>query len=440
MLNQFNDQLIEENDHLVVAVSGGMDSMVLLDHLIQLKELRSLTLIVAHIDHQKRQSSSEDAAFVENYAHKHNLAYYLLKLTFDHSENFHDYAHKKRYDFFVEVAKQTQANKIVLAHHLDDLAETILMRLARGSSFEGYQGIQERAYYQTFPVIRPMLYITKESIQAYQQSKHIPFCVDESNDEDDYTRNRFRHHIVPLLKNENPKFLEKMKQFSFYQAKTYAFIHQETTHYLNTVNKRDNLFSFSKLQFEKQPEIIQIEAIKTMVNRLTHNQVELTFTNMNDMVQLILSDKPHLEYHLGDNLFLYKRYNKIVLQTTPENTKDYECIIKDVGHYSVNHNVEAFISKKANKNYDYIYKLCYNNLELTFPITIRNRRQGDRLDIQIGTKKLKDFFIDKKIPMDQRNQLPLIVNQHNEILFIPDLFSKKQEGNNTIYIHLNINK
>lgn len=438
MLENFNQNLIKHNDHLIVAVSGGIDSMVLLDYLIRLKESLSLKISVAHIDHQKRQNSCQDADFVKRYAKDHQLDFYLYQLDDNKAQNFHDYAHKKRYDFFADTAKKYHASKIVLAHHLDDLAETIMMRLIRGSSFEGYMGIPETSTYNQTMIIRPMLHVSKASIKAYQKHYHIAYKNDQSNQEDTYTRNRFRHRIMPLLNEENPKYLEKINQFSKYQSMAYELIEKDTLTVLKSLSMSEDKVILDSQIFNKQVKIIQFEIIKRIINHLSQNQIELSYQNIEDIIDLILSDKPHMSYGLGDALYIYKSYDQISFQTQENDLQDFQCTINDFGHFTIDSKIKAFVAKKADKSYDYIYKLCYNNLDLTFPLILRNRRPGDRLDIKIGTKKLKDFFIDKKVPMHDRNHVPLIVNQKNDILFIPNLFSKKMHGKNYIYIHLNI--
>lgn len=438
MLKNINKNLISQGDRLVLAISGGIDSMVMLDYFNRIKDEMSLTLFVAHIDHQKRNVSYDDALFVKAITESYGIDYYYYQLEDNDEENFHQYAHIKRYDFFIKVAKQTKANKVVLAHHLNDLAETILMRLVRGSSFEGYVGISEETDYKGVQIIRPLLHVSRKCIELYQETYQVAYREDKSNQEDHYTRNRFRHHMMPLLENENPQYLDKMIQFSDYQSLSYQLIEQETTKYLKTIDIKATEITFSAKSFAQQLEIIQIETIKRIINQLTDNQLELSYQNIQDIKSMILMDKSHMSYHLGDKLYIYKSYQTIICQTTPLKNNDYTCIIQDFGQYQVNEHIEALIAKKADKNYDYIYKLCYNDLDLLFPLTIRNRRSGDRLDIQIGTKKLKDFFIDKKVPMKKRNELPLLIDSNKEILFIPDMFSKKQSGNDSIYIHLNI--
>jgi len=437
MIKNIQKNLIEKNDHLLLSISGGIDSMVMLHNILSIKDEQSLTLTIAHINHQKRPTSQRDALFVKNEAKKHGLPFYLHTLTDDDYENFHDYAHYQRFDFLNDLAKKVKANKIVLAHHLDDLAETIIMRLIRGSSFEGYRGMLPLSQYKGTSVIRPLLKVKKDTIKAYQLKHQIDYVVDESNQSDHYTRNRFRHHIMPLLEKENPKYLEKISQFSDYQDKAYTMIYHEAKQYIDQIDHKDDQIIFSASHFSQLYELVQIEVIKQMINDITNNQVELSFQQLNDIIDLINKEKPHLMYEQNQLLYIYKSYDDIMIQNHPKKHEDYHFTIRDLGLYHINDDIEVYIAKKPNKTYDYIYKLCYNNLDLLFPIEIRNRRPGDRLDIQIGTKKLKDFFIEKKIPMEQRDRLPLIIQNKNQILFIPDLYAHKTSGKNSIYIHMN---
>ncbi|MFP4478573.1 MAG: tRNA lysidine(34) synthetase TilS [Candidatus Izemoplasmatales bacterium] len=436
MIKNFNENLINKGDCLLVSVSGGLDSMVLLDYLYRIKDDYKLTLSVGHIDHKKRQTSSKDAEFVQAISESLNLPFYLYELNDEDYDNFHDFAHKQRYDFLSDTAKKVKAQKIVLAHHQDDLAETILMRLTRGSSFEGYRGMLERTMYQDIEIIRPFLKTPKTSLISYQKTYDVQYREDPTNLKDIYTRNRFRHKIMPLLEEENPKYLDKFSQFSDYQDKAYRFIEFYAQEFFSKLKKTKDKIEFDIKSFNQEFDIIQIEVIKRIVNHITGNSLELTYQNILDIIDLLNKEKPNVFYKHGDDLYVYKKYNQISFQTNSENHEDYEYSFNDLGKYSINNLFDVNISKKPNKNYDYIYELCYNNLDLVFPITIRNRRPGDRLDIQIGTKKLKDFFIDKKVSVEDRNQLPIILNKDSEILFIPDLFKLKTSGKHSIYIQI----
>jgi len=433
MLENFNYNLVQKNDSLLLAVSGGIDSMVLLDILNKMKVKLNLKLYIAHVDHQTRNSSKDDRDFVLEQAQDLGVEVFLESLQLQETENFHDYAHKARYDFFYKIAKENQIKKIVLAHNSNDLAETILMRITRGSSFEGYRGILEDTYYKDIRVIRPMLKMSRNDIEVYQQANLIPYQNDPSNASDDYTRNRFRHHLMPLLEEENPKYLEKINQFSFYQTLSYKMIEQETMNYLSKININENT-SIDLVNFKELPKIIKIEAIKRIVNEITENSLELSLTNILDILELSTKKKPHLSFIIEDKLYVEKSYDKLSFKTKNEPLSNFLVVAEGFQEIELPNDYLISITKKPNKNYGFIYKLWYNNLDLVFPLTIRNRTFGDKIKTQIGTKKLKDVFIDKKIPIKERDTLPIVINKNREIIFVPGIFSKESTGDNLVYI------
>lgn len=433
MIKGFNKNLIHQNDSLLLAVSGGIDSMVMLDIIVKLKKEMNLKLYVAHVDHQKRSSSKDDRDFVVDTAKYLDIPYFVESLEEDYEDNFHDYAHRKRYDFFYRLAKENNIDKIVLAHNANDNAETILMRLNRGSSFEGYRGILEVSEYKGVKIIRPLIKTSRADIEVYQQANLIPFQNDPSNDMDDYTRNRYRHHLLPILENENPKYLEKFSQFSYYQGLGYELIESLSEDFLKDIVITDCV-SLNLNKVLKLHKIIQIEVIKRIINRLTDNQVELAFVNVMDILSLLENEKPHVEFEIEDKIYVYKSYQNIIFQTFKYQTKDFCEIIDGFKEMTLPNGYFVDITKNANKNYGFLYKLCYNNLDLIFPLTVRNRRDGDRIKLKSGSKKLKDVFIDKKIPKQDRDTLPIFVDKNDEIIYIPGIFKKDTLGDNELYI------
>ena len=435
MLKDFNINLIKENDSLVVAVSGGIDSMVLLHYLNSIKESMKLTLNVCHIDHKKRIDSGKDLELVVKTCNSLNIKCYTKKLEDNEYENFHDYAHVERYNFFSSIAKEVNSNKIVLAHNKNDNAETVLMRLTRGSSFEGYRGILEKSYYNDILVIRPFLSVSREEIKKYQTKNKVEYNEDSSNDEDYYTRNRYRHKILPLLENENPKYLDKIIQFSNYQNRAYNLIDRLSNAYINEnlVKTEDNL-EFEIDSLKALDEIVLIEVIKRAVNIISSNTIELTYQNIEDVIYLINNSKPHIRIDLDKGLSVYKSYNKLIFGDSEIKKKDYEFIVKEESEIKLPDNSLVIITKKPDIYLGNIYKICYNNLDLIFPLTIRNRRNGDKIITKIGTKKVKDIFINKKLPLITRNNIPLIITSNNEIIWIPNVYKKKTTGKEILYI------
>lgn len=435
MLDSFKTNLIDPNDHLLLAVSGGVDSMVLLHYLQEYSKTNPLKLAVAHLDHQKRPESAMDCEFVKQACKQYSIPCYTDKLTEMSRGNFHNNARKTRYDFFVEIANEIGADKIVLAHNANDNVETILMRLNRGSSFEGYRGILPRTYYKDIEIIRPLLSVSRLEIMNYKELHKVDFVSDSSNEEDSYTRNRYRHHILPFLESENPKYLEKFEQFSSYQTKAYHLIETLSNSYLQKHVKEDkDSLMIDITSFRDLEDILKMEVIKQIVNLQTDNAVELHHTNINDIIHLCLNDKSHVELHLDEKLHIFKSYNIVSFTSTNKEHFDYEYLIHECKEIKLPDNALVIITKYPNKYYGIIYKLCYNNLDLIFPLKVRNRRNGDKIFTDSGTKKIKDVFINKKIPLNIRNNVPILLNKMNEIIWIPNVYKAKTEGNEELYI------
>lgn len=432
MLNRFRFDLIKKNDSLLLAISGGIDSMVLLDIIVKLKERLNLIVAIAHVDHQKRESSKDDCDFVIDAAKNLNLPFFVKNLESRGEENFHNYAHKQRYEFFYQIAKENNINKIVLAHNANDNAETVLMRLSRGSSYEGYRGILAKTKYKDIEIIRPLITVPRSEIAVYQQVNLVAYQNDPTNELDDYTRNRYRHHILPLLMEENPRFLDKIQQFSLYQSQSYELIDSLSSQFLVNNQMAKNELKISELL--KVLPIIQIEVIKKTINLVTNDSVEVSWNNLNDILEMISNPKPHLKFILENKLYISKSYDKLLFQTAEIELENYSYLIDDFKEISLPNNYLLSVAKNANKNYGFIGKLCYNNLDLLFPLTVRNRANGDKVITDAGTKKLKDILIDKKVPIHDRDTLPVVLNKDGEIIFVPGIFTKKTSGKNELYI------
>lgn len=433
---KFNTALFTPSDIVVVAVSGGVDSMVLLNQLISLKKSMKLELHVVHMNYHKRLTSDQNQRFVEEFSKKHNLPFQSYDFDSSSNENFQMVARDERYQKFYQYAKKVNASKVALAHHLDDQAETILMRLTRGSSFIGYSGMKDTTLYKDLSLVRPLLNETKENIIAYAKEHHIDFQEDESNQSNDYTRNRFRHNVLPLLKEENPAVLEKINQFSEYLSSAYELVLQQANLFLkNHVLMDDGIHTFSITKFLQETMIVQKEIIIKTVNSISNNKTELSEKNMNQIIGLISSKKPNLQKRISNLVYVYKAYDLLRFQNNEEDFSPYEFILEDYGTVHLPSGDKVIISKMPDINSGKSIDLWYNNLDSFFPITIRNRKTKDTLIYPYGSKKLKDLLIDKKIPMKSRNTLPLILDSKKQIVYIPNLYKfEDKEHLNKVYI------
>ncbi|MGN1327390.1 MAG: tRNA lysidine(34) synthetase TilS [Clostridia bacterium] len=210
--------LIEKDDVLLVAVSGGPDSMCLLDNLVNLKErLQIKEIVVAHLNHLIREEAKSETEYVEEYCKNKNIKCFVkfvdvIKIAQEEKIGVEEAGRKERYAFFDEIANKVSANKIVIAHNLNDNAETILMHILRGSGISGLCGIKP---YREGKFIRPLIKCERSEIEKYCEEEHLNPKYDKSNEDNSYTRNRIRNELIPYIKKEfNPNIIETLDRLS----------------------------------------------------------------------------------------------------------------------------------------------------------------------------------------------------------------------------------
>ena len=188
-----------DKDVLVIGLSGGPDSMALLNMLLNYRNKVDITIVAAHVNHNVRRESNKESKFVEEYCNKNNVIFESMKIDKYGDDNFENEARNIRYQFFEELINKYNAKYLLTAHHGDDLIETILMRIVRGSSLSGYAGFKEIAKRDNYTIIRPLINYNKDEILKYDKDNKIPYCVDKTNFMNIHTRNRYRKNILPLL-------------------------------------------------------------------------------------------------------------------------------------------------------------------------------------------------------------------------------------------------
>lgn len=414
-----NKNLIEKNDRIVIAVSGGIDSMVLLDALCALKDSYHLDLTVCHVNHKKRKESDEEYQFVQSRCLDYGVRFEGMILSPAGKENFHQYAREERYEFFYQTAKKVQANKIALAHHADDQSETILMRLVRGSGFIGYAGISAQGTYKDLPIIRPLLLVTRKEIIAYQTAHELDYRNDSSNFEDHYTRNRYRHHLMPLIQKEDPKYSQKFAQFSTYITEAYQLIDRLTKEFL----KEKAVFTEKEAMlpirdFLSLDRAVARNVVKKTVDRLTEDSLELSFRHLNSILLLAESSKPNASLSIHKSLLVHREYENICF-SIPVPEREFESMtFAGLGSFTLNNGDNVTMQENASVPGGISIELWYNNLDLVFPLCLRRRKTGDRIKLAHGTKKVSDLLIDLKVPRKDREEVLVLENRNKEILWV----------------------
>lgn len=433
-----NKKLISKNDVIVIAVSGGIDSMVLLHQLYLLKESMNLTLIVAHINHGVREASNEEFEFVKKTAEKYQVIFEGTKLTDLPKTNFHDFARTRRYEFFHQICEKYHADKLALAHHLDDQAETILMRLVRGTSFKGYGGIYESVKEKQIEVIRPLLEVSKDTIENYQKKYQIEYRYDLSNDSDTYTRNRYRHHILPTIEKENKQYRSKFIQFTNYMQEANKLVEQMSDSFIKThLIQRENNVLFPIAQFNQENRIVKRDILKKSYDILTQNTDEISYKQMNQLLDIIESDKPNAEMEISSMWIAIRSYDTFQMMKQSSSLPVLpEILIQGEGEWKFGDDIFIVSSTKPNIISGICLELWYNNLDFIFPLTVRTRLEGDKIKTASGTKKIKDLFIDKKIPLNERDLIPIVRDVSNQIIWIPGvrIANHTKNGDKVIYI------
>ena len=410
---EFLKENINKNDIVVVACSGGPDSMCLLSLVNKLKSELNLKIIVAHVNHKLRIESEEEKEMVENYAQENNLIFELLEINkYTNNKFSEDDARKRRYDFFNELIKKYNANILLTAHHGDDLIETILMRLTRGSNLSGYIGIKMINENDDYKILRPLLSATKENILKYLNDENIPYRIDKTNEELEHTRNKYRHYILPFLKKENNKVHEKYLKFSKELIEYGNFVN---TYIRNNNFIVDNSIVINKIKNES--DFIKRKALELLIKEIQKNDIlDISDEQMKNLMKLYTLDNKEID--LNNNYQGINSYGKILILKKNDKVLNKVILDKDmqVSDYYFYYNDET---KKDNTN----SCILLNSNEIKLPLYIRPFDNGDRIVVKNlnGSKKVSDIFIDSKVSKHKRSTYPIVVDANNTILWVPNL-------------------
>ena len=431
------NSLLQDNDKVVIGLSGGPDSMCLLDILLSLN--KKIDIICAHINHNIRKESTKEVEFVKEYCKNRKVKFETI--TFDKKSKDKDFTEQelreKRYEYFEKIIKKYKAKYLFTAHHGDDLIETILMRISRGSNLKGYTGFQIETQKDGYKIIKPLIFTTKENINTYNKENNIPSVKDYTNDEDKYTRNRYRHNVLPFLKSENSNVHLKYLKFSRELTKYFNYVSDVVD---KELNKRYNKGILDISDFQRLDELIRTKIIESILDdNYIDNLYLVSDKHVNIILDIIDNTRPNIEINLPDNLRITKSYNKLKITRTKKNNKAYSYKLIDSVELPNGHTIEMIEdTDETSNNY-----LKLNSKDIKLPLYVRPRKDGDKMTIKNmkSPKKLKDIYIDCKIPKEDRYLQPLLVDSNGEILWIPGIkkskFDKAKTENYDIILRYN---
>lgn len=417
----FIKKYLNEDDHVVCATSGGVDSMTLLYLLTIVRKRININIICAHINHNLREESNEEYEFVKNYCKKNNIIFEGKVFEKNISGNLESEFRKRRYKFFDDVVNKYNAKYLFTAHHGDDLIETILMRIVRGSSIDGYSGFEKVTKRNNYYILRPLIFYTKQDIYSYAQENGIEYREDKTNESDNYTRNRYRKYILPKLKKENKLVHKKFIKYSEELNEASKFINKYVDNLL------DKYYNNSVLDIthliNEDDYILKNVVYKILYNIYKDNINEINNQNIISIIRIIKSKKPNLSIDLKNNIIAVKKYNVLEIKSKIEEN-NYKIKLDDTIKTKFG-KISIVSSSNLTNNY-----ICYlNSNEIKLPLYIRNRKNGDFIEVLglNGKKKIKDIFIDEKINKEDRDDYPILVDSNDTILWIPGIKKSKYD-------------
>jgi tRNA(Ile)-lysidine synthase len=298
-------KLFQNGDTVAIGVSGGPDSLTLLYVLAGLKKEFHLKLHVAHLDHMLRSNSGRDREFVEAVAHKLDLPFTGASVNVKaiaKKGSLEEICRNVRLGFLFKVAKNIKADKIALGHNLDDQAETVLMRLLRGSGLYGLAGILPKKEISGFTIIRPLIEVKRKEIAAYLKRKKLAPRIDPTNSQDIYLRNKIRNKLLPALeKDYNPNIKEVLSHTAESIASDYDFLNRISVNAARRLGTKINLKKFSRLHPSVQRMVLRQE-----IFRLKGNTRRIDFRHIREIEELISSRPINSIVDLPGNIHVKK--------------------------------------------------------------------------------------------------------------------------------------
>jgi len=411
-VHKFIESLNIKNEYVVAAISGGPDSMYLLDILLNFK----FKIVVAHVHHNLRKESDLEALKLEEYCKNNNLIFEMMKIDEYPGGKFsEESARKIRYEFFDKIVKKYNSDILFTAHHGDDQIETILMRLTRGSSLKGYAGIERISRDRGYKIVRPLIFVTKEEIVNYLDNKDIWYAIDKSNDDLKYTRNRYRKNILPELKKENKNVHYKFNEFNEKLLLADKYIRKQANNCYKEIVKECDI---NILEFNKLDKIIKMYVLEEYLKNIYKDDISLINNKHIDMIINKMSQNRNVNFDLPNNKKAFVEYNNFKVIDELEKIK-YEYAFTD--YIKLPNDKAILVDNDTKLTSNFVIHL--NSNEVKLPFVVRTRKDGDYMIVKnmLGRKKVNDIFIDSKIPKNLRDIWPIVTDSTGEIIWIPGI-------------------
>lgn len=380
------NDMIQKGDHIICAVSGGADSMALLWSMYLLKEKLGIQVSAAHFNHHLRGTESDrDESFVKNFCGFHDIPLYVGgEEIIPGEKGLEAAAREARYQFLCSLP-----GKIATAHTADDNAETVFMHLIRGTGLKGLGGISPKRG----NIIRPMLLVTRQEVEHFLKDNYISNIEDSSNRSDDFLRNRIRHNLIPILREENPKISENITQMALRLRLDEAYLTNKTSLYFT-----NDVAKIREMEPSIRYRVLQSILVEYGVHEPDTHHVEL-------LEKVLFSGRPSAKANFPNGITIGKVNNH--LEKIDISIEDWEIPLQPGSYVDFsqwNLRISCDVGTNPQKKYSAF------TVKTQGPVCLRNRRPGDVIHLSGGSKSLKKLMIDRKIPAALRNQLPVVAD------------------------------
>jgi len=409
-------RLLAPGSTVVVAVSGGIDSVALLDYLVSRTDL-GLSLVVAHLNHCLRGGESDgDEAFVRQLAASHGLAIEVgrvdvRQLAAAQRLSLEEAGREERYRFFAGVAKRYGAAAIALAHHRDDQAETVLLRLLRGSGTAGLAAMPVRS--ADGICIRPFLHLGRTEIEAYAQGKGLSFRTDSSNSDTGFLRNRVRHSLIPDLETYNPAISRRLADTAALMAADEELLTAVVALRWPAVAQcREGAVALSRDALLAETSGMRFRIYRRALSEVKGDLRRIAFCHLQAIDRLLSGGPPNGMLDLPGGIRATRCYDELLVGRSEkaDGAADYAVTISGEGCYLLPHGARIEVREGAPGGQSGRNSILVDLGAVPFPWLVRSFRPGDRL-VPVGMtghRKVKELFIDEKIPRGLRPRIPLV--------------------------------
>ncbi|AJE03147.1 tRNA lysidine(34) synthetase TilS [Geobacter pickeringii] len=409
--------LFSPGDTVVVAVSGGPDSVALLDILASLSSLE-LQLVVAHVNHCLRGAESdEDERFVASLAASYGLPFHGETVDvrdFSRREclSLEDAGRRCRYAFFDRLAGRCGASSVVLAHHADDQAETLLLRLLRGAGTTGLSAMAPRTAGR---YVRPLLALTRHEIERYLRERHLSFRVDSSNADIAFLRNRLRHELLPALAGYNPEISRRLAVTAELLAADEEVLERAVASAFERIchGRGDAGVELDVAALLREPRGIRYRLYRRCVELVKGDLARLAFSHVRQIDDLVRSPRPNLSCTLPEGVNVTRAYGTLVVGPAAVKEEfEGELFVDGPGTFPLPGGGELVVEVGGPPEGVDLppHAGCFDLARTPFPWLVRGGQPGDRIRPlgMGGSRKVKDIFIDEKVPRELRRNIPLV--------------------------------